>query len=74
MFFFRSGLGSPNALLKSEFAFSPSLLWKMKAEPCSSLVPDLVTTVVAAPPAMPRSASKLLDEMLTVSTDSADAT
>ena len=62
MFFFRSGLGSPNALLNSEFAFSPSLLWNMKAEPCSWLVPDLVTTVLAAPPAMPRSASKLLDD------------
>ena len=34
-------------------------------------VPDLVMTVTAAPPALPCSASKLLVEMLTVSTVSA---
>ena len=37
-------------------------------------MPDLVTTVIAAPPAMPCSASKLLVEMFTVSIVSAGAT
>ena len=38
------------------------------------LVPDLVCTVMAAPPAIPCSASKLLVVMLTVSTVSCGAT
>ena len=74
MFFFRSGLGSPNALLNSEFALRFSVLPNQKAEPCSSFVPDLVMTVSAAPPAMPWSASKLFVEALTVSIASADVT
>ena len=41
------------------------LLCMAKRLPCKSLVPDLVTTVTAAPPVMPCSASKLLVEMLT---------
>ena len=52
-------------------AFSLSLLKNSNAEPLNLLVPDLVTTVTAAPPAMPCSASKLLVEMLTVSIVSA---
>src|SRR6478735_8110431 len=46
----------------------------MKAEPLMLLVPDLVTTAIAAPPAIPVSASKLLVTMLTLSIVSADAT
>ena len=42
--------------------------------PWNSLVPDLVSTVMEAPPAMPCSASKLAVVMLTVSTVSAGAT
>ena len=42
-----------------------------KAEPWSSFVPDLVMTVIAAPPAMPWSASKLLVATLTDSIVSA---
>ena len=38
------------------------------------LVPDFVTTVIAAPPAMPCAASKLFVAMLTVSIVSAGAT
>src|SRR5262245_6348640 len=44
-----------------------------KPEPWSSLVPLLVRTVTAAPPAIPCSASKLAVETLTVSTVSAGA-
>ena len=40
----------------------------------NSLVPDLVMTVIAAPPAMPCSASKSLVEMFTVSIVSAGDT
>ena len=71
MFFFRSGLGSPNALLKRVFAFRFSVLPNQKAEPRSWLVPDFVTSVVAAPPAIPWSASKLLEDTVTVSIASA---
>ncbi len=60
-----------NALLKNELAFILSLLPNQNAEPRTSLVPDLVTTVAAAPPAMPYSASKLLVATLTVSMVSA---
>ena len=74
MFFFRSGLGRPNALLNSEFALRFSVLPNQKAEPCSSLVPDLVTTDNAAPPAIPWSASKLFVEALTVSIASDEVT
>jgi hypothetical protein len=56
------------------FALSDSLLLKKNAEPFSSFVPDLVTTAIAAPPAMPVSASKLFVTMLTVSIVSAEAT
>ena len=55
-------------------AFSLSLLKPSNADPLNALVPDLVTTVTAAPPAMPCSASKLLVEMSTVSTVSAGDT
>src|SRR6476660_8187913 len=41
------------------------------AEPRNWLVPDLVMTVTAAPPAIPCSASKLLVDTFTVSTVSA---
>ena len=41
------------------------LSWLAKALPRNELVPDLVTTVTAAPPVMPCSASKLLVEMCT---------
>ena len=58
-------------MLKRVFAFNSSWLRNQKAEPWSWLVPDLVTTVIAAPPAMPWSASKLLVETLTVSIVSA---
>ena len=44
--------------------------WYQQAAPRSWLVPDLVATVTAAPPAMPCSASKDDVEMLTVSMDS----
>ena len=53
------------------FAFNLSLLKNSNAEPLNWFVPDLVTTVTAAPPAIPCSASKLLVEMLTVSIVSA---
>src|SRR4029453_17564861 len=55
-------------------AFSDWLLKNSNAEPLNWLVPDLVMTVMAAPPAMPCSASKLLVEMFTVSTVSAGDT
>ena len=42
--------------------------------PSTSFVPDLVTSVIAAPPAMPWPASKLFVLMLTVSIVSAGAT
>ncbi len=50
------------------FAFIPWLLKPSNAEPLNELVPDLVMTVTAAPPAMPCSASKLLVDTSTVST------
>ena len=55
-------------------ALSASELKNSKAEPRNSLVPDLVISVMAAPPAMPCSASKLLVLMFTVSMVSAGAT
>ena len=54
-------------------ALKLSLLWNSNAEPLSWLVPDLVTTVTEAPPAMPCSASKLFVATLTVSIVSAGA-
>ena len=60
--------------LKKLRACSPWSSCKAKAEPWNSLVPDLVITLTAAPPAIPCSASKLSVEMLTVSTVSAGAT
>src|SRR5713226_7714319 len=45
-----------------------------KAAPCRSLVPLLVCTLIAAPPARPCSASKLLVTTFTVSMDSSDGT
>jgi hypothetical protein len=50
------------------------LFQNSKAEPLNWLVPDLVMTVIAAPPAMPCSASKLLVATFTVSIVSAGAT
>ena len=51
----RAGSGL-RMLLAQLFAFS--LLWRKnsKAEPWNSLVPDLVTTLMTAPPARPYSA------------------
>ena len=66
-----SGLPAVDEPKKNGEAFSLSLLKNSNAEPLNSFVPDLVTTVIAAPPAMPCSASKLLVEMLTVSIVSA---
>ena len=74
MFFLRSGLGRPNALLKNVFALRLSVFPNQKAEPCSSFVPDFVTRVTAAPPAMPWSASKLFVATLTVSIASDEVT
>jgi hypothetical protein len=48
-------------------AFNSSCVRKKNAEPRSVFVPDLVCTVVAAPPVMPCAASKLLVEMFTFS-------
>src|SRR5690606_13403870 len=67
-------LERPLALLKNALAFQSAVLWKKNAEPLRSFVPDLVTTAIAAPPAMPVSASKLLVTMLTVSIVSAEGT
>ncbi len=55
-------------------AFRLSLLKNSNAEPLIELVPYLVTSVIAAPPAMPCSASKLSVETLTDSIVSAGAT
>jgi hypothetical protein len=74
MFEDRSGLARPFALLLKVFALSPSELRSQNAEPWSWFVPDLVTTLTAAPAAMPWSASKLLVEMFTVSIVSAGFT
>src|ERR1044071_1454328 len=59
--------------------YVPSLLkcWLLlnhQPVPCRLLVPDLVATVTAAPPAMPCSASKLPVLTLTVSMDSTGCT
>jgi hypothetical protein len=62
------------ALSKNERAFSSSWLRKKNADPLKSLVPDLVMSVTAAPPAIPCAASKLFVAMLTVSIVSAGAT
>src|SRR5712692_1998004 len=53
------------------------ILWSelySNAEPCSSFVPLLVCKLMAAPPASPCSASKLLVTTFTVSMDSSDGT
>ena len=50
-----------------------SLSWNKNTEPCNSLVPDLVITVVDAPPDSPCSASPEPVVMLTVSIVSAGA-
>jgi hypothetical protein len=52
-------------------AFSFSLLKNANAEPLNVFVPDLVMTVIAAPAAMPSSASMLPVVMLTDSMVSA---
>ena len=66
-----SGLSPELAQLRARrLSFSNSQL----PVPWNSLVPDFVSTVTAAPPARPCSASKLLVETLTVSTVSAGAT
>ena len=70
----RFGFASALALLAKVLALSSSCVRRKNAEPCRSFVPDLVTTVTAAPAAMPWSASKLLVEMLTVSIVSAELT
>ena len=70
----RFGFARLLALLKNVLALSSSWVRKKNAEPCSSFVPDFVTTLTAAPAAMPWSASKLLVEMLTVSIVSAGLT
>src|SRR5688572_26426748 len=62
---------NPQGLNEYEVALSFSLLKNSNAEPLNWFVPDLVMTVIAAPPAMPCSASKLLVETLTESTVSA---
>jgi hypothetical protein len=51
-----------------------SLLKNSNAEPRMLLVPDLVMTVIADPPAIPCSASKLFVDTLTVSIVSAGDT
>ena len=63
----RFGLATPAALFWNVLALSSSWLRRKKPEPWSWFVPDFVSTVTAAPPAMPWSASKLLVETLTVS-------
>ena len=68
------GFAMPLASFTNVLALNSSWLRKKKVEPWNWLVPDLVSTVTAAPPAMPWSASKLLVEMLTVSIVSADCT
>ena len=45
-------------------------MWYSKAEPWTSLPPDLICRLIAAPPARPCSASKELVTTLTVSIDS----
>ncbi len=70
----RGRFSMPNALLKNELALKSSRLANQNAEPRSSFVPDFVMTVIAAPPAMPVSASKLLVATLTVSIVSAGCT
>src|SRR5258706_14346469 len=59
------------AVLKKFLACSRALSFRAHAERWRSLVPDLVITVIAAPPAMPCSASKLLVATFTVSIVSA---
>src|SRR5438034_5250102 len=61
-------------LLKKFFAWNLALSLIAHAEPCNWFVPDLVTTVTAAPPAIPCSASKLLVDTSTVSTVSTGET
>src|SRR5918992_4396091 len=55
-------------------ALSFSLLKNSNAEPLNWFVPDLVMTVMAAPPAIPCSASNVAVDTLTVSIVSAGAT
>ena len=74
MSFERGAFGRLNALFATVLALSSSWFRSKNAEPRSSFVPDFVTTVTAAPAAMPWSASKLLVETLTVSSDSAGCT
>src|SRR5438105_13451740 len=50
------------------------LVWYSNSDPCTWLVPLLICTLVAAPPARPCSASKLLVTTLTVSMDSSAGT
>src|SRR5438067_12083427 len=59
---------------KNGFAFIRCKELYSKSAPCKSLVPLLVCTLMAAPPARPCSASKLLLTTLTVSIDSSDGT
>ena len=53
MLFDSGGFSRPKALFANVFALNSSWFRRMKAEPCSSLVPDFVTTVTAAPAAIP---------------------
>src|SRR2546428_12420895 len=68
--------GEPSAFLgrKKFRARRCSLSLSAKSAPRKSLVPDLVITVTAAPPAIPCSASKLLVDTFTVSIVSAGET
>src|SRR5438876_11294075 len=62
------------ALLKKVLALNSSWVRKNHVEPWKWFVPDFVTTVTAAPAAMPWSASKLLVATLTISMVSAGLT
>ncbi|PYQ21375.1 MAG: hypothetical protein DMF81_15670 [Acidobacteria bacterium] len=74
MLFEIGGLARPNASFANVLALNSSWFRKNQVEPWNWFVPDLVTTVTAAPAAMPWSASKLLVATLTVSIVSADCT
>ena len=70
--------GCPAALLlagmKYGRAFISWLLWYSHALPCRSFVPDLVMTVMAAPPALPSSGSRAVVFTLTSAMVSEGAT
>jgi hypothetical protein len=67
---FRLSLGlsvTPEKFSSQVNARKASLPYRVNKAPRKSFVPDLVTTVMAAPPVMPCSASKSFVEMLTSS-------